>query len=208
MASFADTAAITLRLGLLGIPLPESGAVDLVRPILARQRELNRRLQYRLPAVDGRIQTFLDDFLAGTGAEPKLPRKTLVLDQPGLAREMSLPMGGDTFVSEQLTSYRLVNGILHNPANDRRTTKGVFHISEGGLPIQDDKLAVPRAVFGRLMEHAFNPPAEALCFPTPPSSPTSRSAGYRCCSVPSSCQRCPATRRSAGWRPASSPPQR
>ena len=45
MANLADIAAIHLRLGLLGIPLPEEGpagkAVDLVRPILARQRELN-----------------------------------------------------------------------------------------------------------------------------------------------------------------------
>lgn len=165
MATFAETAAINLRLGLLGISLPDSSAVDLVRPVLARQRELNRRLQNRLPAVDSRIQAFLDDYLAGSGAEPRLPRQTLVLDQPGLAREMSLPVGSDTFASEQLTSYRLVNGILHNPANDRRTTKGVFHIAEGGLPIQDDKLAVPREVFGRLLEHAFRAPAEAQVLP-------------------------------------------
>ncbi|MFT3887207.1 MAG: hypothetical protein QM713_03465 [Arachnia sp.] len=169
MTNLEDIEAIYLRLGLLGIPLPEEGpagkAVDLVRPILARQRELDRRLQHRLPAVDGRVQSFLDAYLEGTGTTPQLPRQTLVLDQPGLARLMSLPYDGDTFVSEQLTSYRLVNGILHNPANDRRTTKGVFHIAEGGLPIQDDKLAVPRAVFGRLLEHAFNPPRDAMVLP-------------------------------------------
>ena len=55
MANFADTAAINLRLGLLGLPLPSEGpagrAVELVRPILARQRELNRRLQHRLPEI-------------------------------------------------------------------------------------------------------------------------------------------------------------
>ncbi|SHJ19108.1 hypothetical protein SAMN02745244_01929 [Tessaracoccus bendigoensis DSM 12906] len=165
MASFAETAAINLRLGLLGIPLPDSPAVDLVRPVLARQREFNRRLQNRLPAVDSRIQSFLDDYLTGTDTAPRLPRQTLVLDQPGLARAMSLPVGSDTFASEQLTSYRLVNGILHNPANDRRTTKGVFHIAEGGLPVQDDKLAVPRDVFGRLLEHAFDAPDDALVLP-------------------------------------------
>ena len=165
MATFAETAAINLRLGLLGIPLPEGSAGDLVRPVLARQRELNRRLQHRLPAVDTRIQNFLDAYLEGTGADPKLPRQTLALDQAGLAREMSLPVGADTFVSEQLTSYRLVNGILHNPANDRRTTKGVFHIADGGLPVQDDKLEVPRAVFGRLLEHAFDPPVAAKILP-------------------------------------------
>ena len=169
MATFVDAAAINLRLGLLGFPLPDGGgmtaAAELVRPIIDRQRELNRRLQHRLPAVDGRIQSFLDAYLEGTDSAPQLPRETFVLDKPGLAREMSLPYDGDTFVSEQLTSYRLVNGVLHNPANDRRTTKGVFHIAEGGLPIQDDKIAVPRATFGRLLEHAFNPPAEAKVLP-------------------------------------------
>ena len=169
MANFADTAAINLRLGLLGLPLPTEGAagraVDLVRPILDRQRELNRRLAHRLPAVDTRIQQFLDRYLDGTGTEPHLPRQTLVLDQAGLAREMSLPVDSDTFTSEQLTSYRLVNGVLHNPANDRRTTKGVFHIAEGGLPIQDDKIAVPRDVFGRILEQAFLPPEDAMVLP-------------------------------------------
>ena len=176
MANFADTAAINLRLGLLGLPLPSEGpagrAVDLVRPILARQRELNRRLQHRLPAVDTRIQTVLDSYLDDTDTQPQLPRQTLVLDQAGLAREMSLPVNGDTFTSDLLTSYRLVNGILHNPANDRRTTKGVFHIADGGLPIQDDKIAVPRPVFGRLVEHAFRPPADTMVLPYTSNQPT------------------------------------
>ncbi len=175
MATFADTAAINLRLGLLGLPLPSEGAagraVDLVRPVLARQRELNRRLAHRLPAVDARVQSFLDSYLDGTGTHPSVPRQTLVLDQPGLARQMSLPVDGDSFASDMVTSYRLANGILHNPANDRRTTKGVFHIAEGGLPIQDDKLAVPRDVFGRLLEHAFQPPADSMVLPYTSNQP-------------------------------------
>ena len=48
--------------------------------------------------------------------------------------------------------------MLHNPANDRRTTAGVFHIAEGGLPIPDDKIAVPKAAFARLLARAFEPP--------------------------------------------------
>ena len=169
MAETADTVAISLRLSLLGLKVPtaleRSDADDLIRPILARQRELDRRLSHGLPAVDRRIQDFLDSYLAGTGTSPQLPRQTFVLDQPGLARSLSLPFDGDQFSSEYLTSYRLANGVLHNPANDRRTTQGVFHIAEGGIAIQDDKLAVPRQVYGRLLEHAFAPPAKSMTLP-------------------------------------------
>jgi len=157
-----QNAAINLRLAQLGLPLPEgfedSESARLARPILARQRELSRRLSDRLCAADRRIQAFLDDYLAETGERPQLPRRTLDLDEPGLARDLSLPFDGDSFTSPLMSSYRLVNGVLHNPANDRRTTAGVFHIAEGGLPIPDDKIAVPKVAFARLLARAFEPP--------------------------------------------------
>jgi hypothetical protein len=154
--------AISLRLAQLGLPIPDgfeqTEAARLVRPILARQRELSRRLAERYCAADGRIQAFLDDYLADTGEQPQLPHRTLVLDEPGLARELSLPLDSDSFSSPLLSSYRLANGVLHNPANDRRTTAGVFHIAEGGLPIPADKIAVPKLAFARLLALAFEPP--------------------------------------------------
>ncbi len=166
---YHQNAAINLRLAQLGLPLPEgfedTEAARLAAPILARQRELSRRLADRLCAADGRIQDFLDAYLADTGEQPRLPHRTLVLDEPGLARELSLPFDGDSFTSPLLSSYRLVNGVLHNPANDRRTTAGVFHIAEGGLPIPDDKIAVPKEVFGRLLTRAFEPPEADLELP-------------------------------------------
>ena len=64
-----------------------------------------------------------------------------------------------------LSSYRLRNGVLHNPASDRRTTAGVFHLVEGGLPIPDDKLAVPKLAFSRLLALALSPPEESLQLP-------------------------------------------
>lgn len=162
-------AAINLRLALLDLPMADDpqgeGAARLVSPILARQRELSRRLSDRLPAVDQRIQTFLDDYCAGSEVLPKLPKRTLVLDQPGLARELSLPLGADEHASPLLSSYRLQNGVLHNPASDRRTTAGVFHVAEGGLPIPDDKLAVPREVFAAMMQRAFEMPEEIMRLP-------------------------------------------
>jgi hypothetical protein len=59
--------------------------------------------------------------------------RTFVLDTPGMARLLSFPEGGDDFFSSNLSSYRVRQGVLHNPRSDRRTTQGIFHISEGGL---------------------------------------------------------------------------
>ena len=162
-------AAINLRLAMLGLPLADASGdtsiSGLMEPILARQRELNRRLADRLCPTDARIQNFLNAYLADTGPVPQLPRRTLVLDQPGLARGLSLPAKGDFFRSPLLSSYRLKNGVLHNPASDRRTTAGVFHIVEGGLPIPDDKLAVPKETFSRLLALALTPPEESMRLP-------------------------------------------
>lgn len=162
-------AAINVRLALLGLPVAEGSAggaeARLVAPLLARQRELGRRLTDRLCPVDARIQSFLDDYLAGAPVRPRLPVNTLVLDQAGLARGLSLPQDGDSFTSPYVHSYRLANGVLHNPVNDRRTTAGVFHIAQGGLPIPDDKISVRSDVFAHLLELALQPPAEALELP-------------------------------------------
>lgn len=160
--------AVNLRLGLLGLPRVVSGAgadEELIAPLLERQRELSRRLADRLPPIDERVQAFLDDYLDGILEVPRVPRRTLVLDLPGLARTLSLPVDDDEYVSELITSYRLVNGVLHNPKSDRRTTAGVFHIAEGGLPIPLDKRAVPREVFAALLTRAFSPPDAALELP-------------------------------------------
>ena len=164
----ASAVAINLRLALIGQPMVDADDFDsdiTIAPLLARQRELSRRLSDRLSPTDQRIQDFLDDYLEGTEASVSLPRRTLVLDQPGLARELSLPLDSDEFSSDLLSSYRLVNGVLHNPAKDRRTTAGVFHIAEGGLPIPDDKIAVDRAVAGKIFAAAFEAPAQALRLP-------------------------------------------
>ena len=162
-------AAINLRLALLDLPLSDcdsGGAISsLVSPILARQREMSRRLSDRLCPTDARIQNFLKDYLAECGAAPSLPRRTLVLDQAGLARGLSLPRDADVFKSPLLSSYRLRNGVLHNPAKDRRTTAGVFHVAEGGLKIPDDKLAVPKVAFSKLLSIALNPPEDSMRLP-------------------------------------------
>ncbi len=162
--------AANLRLAINGLPLPAGGAstdVEAVAPVLARQRELRRELPDALCPADRRIQGFVDRYLAAAGVElrPRIPDTTLVLDEAGLARTLSLPVDADEFSSDLLSSFRVANGVLHNPRNDRRTTAGVFHIVEGGLAIPDDKKAVPAAVFARLLVLAFQAPEADTLLP-------------------------------------------
>ena len=171
--------AIALRLELLGAPVPDHAARSdfdretdrLVAPILARQRELTRRLANRPCAADRRIQAFLDSYLDGAAAQPRLPASTFVLDQPGLARALSLPVDATSFTSDYVESYKVLSGVLHNPRNDRRTTAGVFHVAEGGLPIPDDKKAVPRDVFARVLAAAVDAPDDLMTLPWASNQP-------------------------------------
>src|SRR4029077_10770098 len=94
-----------------------------------------------------------------------------VLDRPGLAGLISLPVDRDEFVSGILNSYRVQQGVLHNPRSDRRTTQGIFHVAEGGLPIPNDKIAVPKTVFGKLLSLAFAPPKDLLRLPFTATQP-------------------------------------
>ncbi|MCL2471494.1 MAG: hypothetical protein FWF25_07120, partial [Propionibacteriaceae bacterium] len=169
MATENLNAAINLRLELLNLPRVHDRELEkmaeLVHPVLARQRELARRLAERLSPVDTRIENFLVSYLGLPDGTVILPRRTFVLDQPGLARGMSLPAHEDSFASPTLTSYRLHNGILHNPASDKRTTAGVFHVAEGGLPIPDDKFAVPRDVFATILRASFQAPDDMTTVP-------------------------------------------
>jgi len=127
--------------------------------MLANYREKERLLADYLPPADSRIQAFLDAYLADLppADRPRLPSRTLVLDRYGMARELALPPDAHEYKSPTLSSYRIRNGVLHNPANDRRTTQGVFHIVEDGLPVPLDKKAVPRLAFARLLKAAFAP---------------------------------------------------
>jgi hypothetical protein len=135
------------------------------RSLLESYQEQSRLLSdHRCPA-DRRIEAFLRGHFGDAVAPMRLPDDTLVLDRGGLARDLSLPAEGDLFSNSQLSSYRVPNGVLHNPRNDRRTTKGTFHVAEGGLAIPGDKQAVPKEVYAALFHHAVTPPAELLTLP-------------------------------------------
>jgi hypothetical protein len=166
-----------LKLRDLGLPIfplqSDPEFADLVSGLMALNRERDRLLAKHLCPADQRIQNFLYDYLQDAVEVPRLPGQTFVLDRHGLARLLSLPPDRDEFSSDIIHSYRVRQGVLHNPKSDRRTTEGIFHVTEGGLPVPADKKAVPKAVFGRLLRAALNPPSELSRLPFTSTQPQS-----------------------------------
>lgn len=142
----------------VAVDTKQSPAFSVGQTIIRGVAGKNRRLSESLCPVDQRIQNFLDSYLADIpDREPtRLPGNALTLDFHGVARELSLPHNGDKHVSNIVSSYRLQQGVLHNPKSDRRTTEGVFHVTEGGLAVPADKKSVPKAVFAALLYHALH----------------------------------------------------
>ena len=111
---------INLQLAALGQPLYINDTDDnikssndrfnhLTEGLISSFREKTRLLSDHLSPADTRIQNFINDYLKELDFEKpyRLPASTFVLNQPGLAREVSLPPDGDTFKNELLSSYRL-----------------------------------------------------------------------------------------------------
>ena len=59
----------------------------------------------------------------------------------------------------------MLQGVLHNPKSDKRTTQGIFHIVEGGLPVPADKSVVPKRAFAALWAAALRPPDSLMTLP-------------------------------------------
>lgn len=162
---------IQTKLAFLGV-MPnendgEKGFLSMASDLIENYQEKRRLLSSHLCPADQRIQNFVEGYLAELNLEevPRLPSDTFALDYHGLAREMSLPINGDQFKSSLVESHRVKQGVLHNPRHDRRTTKGVFHVAEGGLPIPADKKAVPKKAFAGLLERALQPPKSIMELP-------------------------------------------
>jgi hypothetical protein len=162
---------VNLKLTSIGQPvfgdLSDSEFFGLSKSLLASYQEKSRLLADYLPPCDQRIQSFMMEYFSALEiAEiPHLPNSTLILDRHGVARTLSLPAKGDHFSSNIVDSYRLHQGVLHNPKSDRRTTKGVFHVAEGGLPIPNDKKAVPQLAAARLLCKALDAPDSLTTLP-------------------------------------------
>jgi hypothetical protein len=177
VVSTLDLQHINLQLASLGKPVCRLGSDESYLAIaegLLKQYTQQRRLlaEYRSPA-DRRIEGFLNSWLCEQGIDQtvSLPQASFILDQPGLARILSLPLERPEFHSPYIDSYRLLQGVLHNPRHDRRTTCGVFHIAAGGYPVPNDKCEVPATVFACLLRAALEPPEDLLCLPVSATQP-------------------------------------
>ena len=181
---------LNLKLAANGLPVSQAAGgtelVSLAAGLITNFREKTRLLYDHRCPVDQRIESFLNSYFAdvlaqeaadvnrrpGTSSDKKaqpeklrVPGRALVCDRHGLCRELSLPADADEHRSEYLHSYRVRNGVLHNPKADRRTTVGTFHVCEGGLGIPGAKRAVPRATYVALFRQAMIPPADLLLLP-------------------------------------------
>ena len=182
---------LNLKLAANGLPVSQAAGgtelVQLAAGLITNFREKTRLLHDHRCPVDQRIESFLNSYFAdvlaqeaadanrrGSGASSdkrfvpeklRVPGRALVCDRHGLTRELSLPADGNEFESEYLHSYRVRNGVLHNPRSDRRTTVGTFHVCEGGLAIPGDKRAVPKRTYVELFRHAMITPDDLQLLP-------------------------------------------
>lgn len=162
---------INIKLASKGYPFYGTEKVnkflEIADDLIALNMEKERLLSNYLAPADKRIQDFLNNYFEEVidKNKIKMPKSTFELDKHGIARVLSLSPDLNKFSSDIISSYRIEQGILHNPINDRRTTKGVFHISEGGLPIPDDKKAVPKVAAANLLALALTPPKELMQLP-------------------------------------------
>ncbi len=144
--------------------------LTLGRSLLAKFQEQSRLLSEYLCPADTAISDFLRSYLGNIadeefGEDTLVPGDAIVLERHGIGRMLSLPADDDKFESSILSSYRVDQGVCHNPLNDRRTTSGVFHVTEGGLPVPFDKKEVPKLTFARLLKQALSPPRDVMTLP-------------------------------------------
>jgi phosphoenolpyruvate carboxykinase (diphosphate) len=161
---------LNVKLAARGLPIygnvEDYPYLEMSKSLLTSVQQKNKLLADYLCPADQYVSDFLDDYL-GEFKDDKawLPTGALTLEKHGLSRMLSLPPDRDWFKSDIIASYRVQQGICHNPKHDRRTTKGVFHICEGGYAVPADKKEVPKIAFAGLLRRALKPPAELMRLP-------------------------------------------
>ena len=165
---------INLKLATRGYPIVGDPSdypfLEMGKSLIANFQERMRLLSDYLCPADQAIHDFLHNYLKEVDdvfAPDQLlvPSSPLIMERHGIARTLSLPADGDFFESDIVSSYRVAQGVCHNPKSDRRTTKGVFHVAKGGLPVPADKKEVPKRAFANLLKAALAPPKELMRLP-------------------------------------------
>jgi len=152
---------IKLRLEALGLVEDDfdeagpDGFLHLAKSLIINYRERERQFKNYLCPADQRIQNFIRNYFKGVDApEITIPSFTFTLifteSQESFRfpkREMSMHLNIllRTASSREYCTIREATGVL---------LKGVFHIAEGGMPIPDDKKAVPLKTAALLLRKA------------------------------------------------------
>ena len=137
------------------------------RSMLANFRERVRLLaDYRCPA-DERIHGFLKQHLSDCADAisdlPSLvPHGALVLERHGFARMLSCRRTATSSGPASSRSYRVAQGVCHNPAKRPPHHRGRLPRRRGRSASPGDKKAVPKATFARLLA-ARAQPARTSC---------------------------------------------
>ena len=164
---------VNLKLAAQGLPIfgdaNDFPFLEMGASLLANLQQRTRHSAAQLCPADKSINEFIESYLDGVSVDSPdpawIPTDTIVLERHGLARILSLPADSDSFKSDIIESYRTFQGVCHNPQKDRRTTKGVFHVVEGGFAVTAEKKEVPKNVFASLLKAALNPPRELMRLP-------------------------------------------
>ncbi len=161
---------INFKLAMLGQPTLKlaDGTDKLIKlfdDIIINYRERKRNNADDNAPIHNRINAFFNNYFSDCKQRPVAISDSFHLDYYGLARMLSLPIEKNIYQNEYISSYRIKQGVLHNPKNDRRTTKGSFHIVSGDLAVPNDKKEVPKATFCKLYQAALQPPQTLRQFP-------------------------------------------
>jgi hypothetical protein len=136
----------------------------------SRAKRTGCSANYLCPA-DQRHSDFSLRLFAGRAGDQTAAR-TFTLDRPAWRACCRCRWTAMNSPPSIINSYRVASRACCTiPKSDRRTTQGIFHVTEGGLPIPDDKIGVPKAVFGKLLALALNPPRDLMRLPFTATQP-------------------------------------
>ena len=121
---------INLKLAARGFPVvgnrDDFPFLKMGESLIANFQEKTRLLADHLCPVDQRIHDFLEDYLGPDldgvfeEGEALVPAGALVLERHGLIRILLIPATADSFKSSIVSSFKVKQGVCHNPASDRR----------------------------------------------------------------------------------------